>query len=122
MQSKQVRQYGLPSLMMYLWPPSCRSHSKQAKCFMCQALPSASVHSSDKIICVKGKNRKLTPHIIFKAGFAADKWNTASRLHFCTHFVARGATWFHRFGVVSSAIEFALLVKVDQVDQELLAS
>lgn len=48
--SKQLQQYGRPSFMMYRWPPSTVSHSKQQKCFMCQCLPSASVHSSAKII------------------------------------------------------------------------
>lgn len=51
--SKQLQQYGLPSFMMYLWPPSTVSHSKQQKCFMCQCLPSASVHSSAKMIWKK---------------------------------------------------------------------
>lgn len=54
MASKQWRQKGRPSRMMYLWPPSWRSHSKQAKCFMCHALPSASVHSSARMICGGG--------------------------------------------------------------------
>lgn len=54
--SKQLQQYGRPSFMMYRWPPSTVSHSKQQKCFICQCLPSASVHSSAKIIW--GKRRK----------------------------------------------------------------
>ena len=56
MQSKHGRQYGRPSRMMYLCPPSCRSHSKHAKCFICHARPSASVHSSENMIW-KGESR-----------------------------------------------------------------
>lgn len=49
--SKHPQQKGRPSFMMYLWPPNIVSHSKQEKCFMCQWRPSASVHSSAKMIC-----------------------------------------------------------------------
>lgn len=49
--SKQPQQNGRPSFMMYLCPPRTVSHSRQQKCFMCQWRPSASVHSSAKIIC-----------------------------------------------------------------------
>lgn len=48
--SKQPQQNGRPSFMMYLCPPRTVSHSRQQKCFMCQCRPSASVHSSAKII------------------------------------------------------------------------
>ena len=51
MESKQARQKGRLSLMMYRCPPRRLAHSKHAKCFMCQARPSASVHSSDRISC-----------------------------------------------------------------------
>lgn len=54
--SKHPTQKGLPSLIMYRWPPSGLEHSAQAKCPKCQCLPSASVHSSDKMsyrICIK---------------------------------------------------------------------
>lgn len=55
--SKHCRQYGRPSLMMYRWPPSCLSHSRHAKCFICHARPSASVHSSARMICVHNNDK-----------------------------------------------------------------
>jgi hypothetical protein len=45
--------------MMYRCPPNAASHSKQQKCFLCQCRPSASVHSSARIICSSEREGKI---------------------------------------------------------------
>lgn len=72
--SKHPQQYGRPSFMIYRWPPNMVSHSKQEKCFMCQWRPSASVHSSAKIIWGKKKNLRWNFFILN----GLEKWAMAT--------------------------------------------
>ncbi len=74
---------------------------------MCQALPSASVHSSEKIIC---KDRKSCS--------SASIDRVAYRV---SHLVAGRTPGLDGLCVVPAAVEPALLVEVDEVDEQLLA-
>lgn len=115
MASKQCRQYGRVSRMMYLWPPSCAWHSAHAKCLRCHARPSASVHSSARIIWKARKNRvEGTVHNEQEAV-------PPEGLHDNTHLVAGGAPRLERLGVVAAAVQPSVLEEVDEVDEQVAA-
>lgn len=105
--------------MMYRWPPSAASHSKQQKCFMCQYLPSASVHSCARIIWDwerRAHANTLTDTFRSYSNRGFNRLETR-RPHLVTGLAAR----LQPLSVVPATVHLPVLVEIDQINQQLAA-
>ena len=101
--------------MMYRWPPNCLSQSKHAKCFMCQARPSASVHSSAKIIYESGikvciSQSQPSSSFLYLIGRQQ------------AYLITSRTTWLQSFCMMTTTIKSTLAMEVNQVHQKVFTN